>query len=166
MGAKINLFDVSEEWGEQQGHMVIEHSILNSFEINQDQIPALIDEIPILSVLATQAHGRSIIRGAGELRVKESDRLHAISENLNRLGAEVREADDGLVISGPIRLKGGKVKSYHDHRVAMSMVIAGLIADAPVEIDDIECISISYPNFFNDLQKIGYRDFEIESNKV
>lgn len=166
MGAKINLFDVSEEWGEQQGHMVIEHSILNSFEINQDQIPALIDEIPILSVLATQAHGRSIIRGAGELRVKESDRLHAISENLNRLGAEVRETDDGLVISGPIRLKGGKVKSYHDHRVAMSMVIAGLIADAPVEIDDIECISISYPNFFNDLQKIGYRDFEIESNIV
>ncbi|NLJ50202.1 MAG: 3-phosphoshikimate 1-carboxyvinyltransferase [Candidatus Atribacteria bacterium] len=166
MGAQINLFEVREEWGEQQGHLAIEHSLLNSFEINQDQIPSLIDEIPILSVLATQANGYSIIKGAGELRVKESDRLHAISENLNQLGAQVNETDDGLVISGPIRLKGGKVKSYHDHRIAMSMVIAGLIADAPVEIEDIECISISYPNFFQDLQKIGYKDFKIISDTL
>jgi 3-phosphoshikimate 1-carboxyvinyltransferase len=159
-GAKINPFDVREEWGERQGHIAIEHSVLNSFEIGQEKIPSLIDEIPILSVLATQAHGRSIIRGAGELRVKESDRLHAISKNLIDLGAQIDETEDGLIISGPVRLKGGKVKSYGDHRIAMSMVIAGLIADAPVEIEDIECISISYPNFFQDLQKIGYGGFQ------
>ena len=111
-------------------------------------------------VYKRQAHGRSIIRGAGELRVKESDRLHAISKNLIDLGAQIDETEDGLIIYGPVRLKGGKVKSYGDHRIAMSMVIAGLIADAPVEIEDIECISISYPNFFQDLQKIGYGGFQ------
>ena len=94
------------------------------------------------------------------MRVKESDRLHAISKNLIDLGAQIDETEDGLIISGPVRLKGGKVKSYGDHRIAMSMVIAGLIADAPVEIEDIECISISYPNFFQDLQKIGYGGFQ------
>ncbi|HAX99168.1 MAG TPA: 3-phosphoshikimate 1-carboxyvinyltransferase [Candidatus Atribacteria bacterium] len=161
MGAIIKTFNTREEWGERQGNIAVEHSILNHFEIDQEEIPSLIDEIPILSVLATQAHGRSIIRGAGELRVKESDRLHAISENLISLGALVDETKDGLAISGPVRLKGGKVKSYGDHRIAMSMVIAGLIADTPVEVEDIECISISYPNFFQDLQKIGYGDFQI-----
>lgn len=160
MGAKIEPFDVSEEWGEPRGHVIIEHSELNGFEINPEEIPLLIDEIPILSVLATQASGCSIIKGASELRVKESDRLQAISENLNSLGAQVKETEDGLIISGPVTLKGGRVKSFGDHRIAMSMVIAGLIAESPIEIEDIDCISVSYPNFFQDLHHIGYRDFE------
>ena len=160
MGAKIEPFDVNEEWGEPRGHVIIEHSELNGFEINPEEIPLLIDEIPILSVLATQASGCSIIKGASELRVKESDRLQAISENLNSLGAQVKETEDGLIISGPVTLKGGRVKSFGDHRIAMSMVIAGLIAESPIEIEDIDCISVSYPNFFQDLHHIGYRDFE------
>lgn len=161
IGGNVERFGESEEFYEPRGNLTVEYSSLNNFHVTEDQIPSLIDEIPILAVLACRARGTSVISGAGELRVKESDRLHAISEGLSRLGANIIETEDGLIISGPVRLQGGKVKSYGDHRIAMSMVIAGLIADGPVEVEDIDCIPVSYPGFFDDLQNIGYRGFEV-----
>jgi len=160
MGASMETFGEKEEWGEARGNLVVEYSALNQIEIGGEQIPSLIDEVPILAVLATQARGQTMISGAGELRVKESDRLRAISENLNQLGAQIMETEDGLIIRGSVHLRGGKVKSYGDHRIAMSMVIAGLIANDPVEIEDIDCIEVSYPDFLTDLKAIGCSGLE------
>ena len=116
-------------------------------DVNPDLIPNLIDEIPLLAVLATQAHGTTRIRGAGELRVKESDRIEAMVTNLKNWGIKLEEFEDGLHITGPQQLRGGNVQSFGDHRIAMAMTVAGLCAAQTAEVDDPTCIDISFPEF-------------------
>jgi 3-phosphoshikimate 1-carboxyvinyltransferase len=152
MGAKIKIENVRSVSGEDAGDILVSYSPdLKATEIRGDEIPRLIDEIPIIALLATQAEGETIIRDAQELRVKESDRIKSTVENLRRIGAEVEELPDGMIIRGKTPLKGGKIKSHGDHRIAMTFTVASLISEETIEIDDTECIKTSYPGFFEDL---------------
>jgi 3-phosphoshikimate 1-carboxyvinyltransferase len=114
----------------------------------------MIDELPVLAVAATQAVGTSVIAGAAELRVKESDRLYAMEAGLRAMGADITASEDGWVINGPRDLEGARVDPEGDHRVAMALAIAGLIADGKTEIEGAECVDISYPGFFDDLESL------------
>ena len=146
--------------GEPTGEVTVSCNQLNPFEITGSDIPALVDEIPVLAVLATQAVGETLITGAAELRVKESDRLAVMAENLNRLGARVTELPDGLKISGPTSLVGGPsgqpvmVESAGDHRIAMAMAVAGLVTKGETALDDEACVAVSYPYFFQTLDQL------------
>ncbi len=111
----------------------------------------MIDELPVLAVAATQLPGTSLIGGAAELRVKESDRIAAMADGLASMGADITAVNDGWVINGPRHLEGARVRSHDDHRVAMALAIAGLIAEGVTEIEGAECVSISYPAFFDQL---------------
>ena len=154
-GANIVIEHLGEVSGEPVGNIVIEASSLKPFNITKEIVPDLIDEIPILVLAATQAHGTSVISGASELRVKESDRLKAISSELNLMGADITEKEDGLVINGPTKLKGAKVRSYGDHRIAMTLMIAGSIASGSTVLDNIDCVKISFPAFMEELKHLG-----------
>lgn len=114
----------------------------------------LIDELPVIAVAATQLAGTTVIDGAGELRLKESDRLAAMTAGLIAMGAQITELEDGWSITGPTRLRGAAVDSAGDHRVAMALAVAGLLADGETEISDPECVAISYPGFWTDLQRL------------
>jgi len=125
---------------------------LRPLQINGDKAAEMIDELPVLAVAATQIPGQTVIAGAAELRVKESNRIEAMEEGLVAMGADVTALDDGWVINGPRYLEGARVSSHGDHRVAMALAVAGLIADGRTDIDDAECVEISYPNFFDHLE--------------
>lgn len=155
MGAKIQIVTEHSTSGEAFGNVRIAHGSLKSITIEGEIIPRLIDEIPVIALLATQAEGTTVIRNAEELRVKETDRITAIVDVLSTLGADITATEDGLIIKGQTPLKGGKIASYDDHRIAMMGVIASLITDGEVTIDDTSCIAISYPNFFKDLESIS-----------
>jgi 3-phosphoshikimate 1-carboxyvinyltransferase len=155
MGAEIKIENVRSVSGEEVGDIIVSYSSdLKATEIRGEEIPKLIDEIPIIALLATQAEGETIIRDAQELRVKESDRIKSTVENLRTIGAEVEELPDGMIIRGKTPLKGGRIKSYGDHRIAMTFTIASLITEETIEIDDVECIKTSYPRFFEDLEQL------------
>lgn len=156
MGAHISGTDVADDGlNEPSGNLSVRGTEqLRAFRIGPEDIPALIDEVPILAVVALRAEGTSVIEGARELRVKETDRLSAVVKNLSALGARVREMPDGLVIDGPQRLRGGAVDSFGDHRIAMAMAVAGLIADGPVTISDTDCVATSFPGFFEVVRKV------------
>lgn len=154
MGAKISIENKREITGEPIADIVVKSSDLKSTEIKKSEIPFLIDEIPIIAVAATQSEGTTKITGAKELRVKETDRLKAMASELKKMGAEISELEDGLIIKGPTKLKGAKVNSYKDHRIAMSLAIASLITDGDTEISDKECVNISFPDFWNIFEKI------------
>jgi 3-phosphoshikimate 1-carboxyvinyltransferase len=115
----------------------------------------VIDELPVLAVAATMLEGESVIRDAGELRVKESDRVSAMARGLGALGASIEELPDGWRITGPTRLEGARVDSGGDHRVAMALAVAGLLADGQTEIEDAGCVRISYPTFWAELDRLG-----------
>jgi 3-phosphoshikimate 1-carboxyvinyltransferase len=119
-----------------------------------EEVPSLIDEIPLIAVLATQAHGVTWVRGAEELRVKESDRLEAVATNLRAMGCEIEVFPDGFRIEGPQILKGAEILTFHDHRIAMAFAIAGLVAENETTILDSECVAVSYPNFFETLNQL------------
>ncbi|MBF0537132.1 MAG: 3-phosphoshikimate 1-carboxyvinyltransferase [Nitrospirae bacterium] len=127
---------------------------LKPFNIDKYRIPSLIDEFPLLCLLATHAHGVSTIRGARELRVKESDRISTMVEGLRSMGASVEEYDDGVAIEGPVRLKGASIQSYNDHRIAMTFSIAALIADGETIIHDADAVEISFPDFYTQLNRL------------
>lgn len=165
MGAKVTVGKVREDFGELRGEVEASYSKLRGIELGPDKIPAIIDEIPILSLLATQAEGKTTIWGAEELRVKESDRLRAIACGFSQLGAQVEEKKDGLIIQGGSPLKGGRVKSFNDHRIAMSLVIAGLISQKEVTVEGVDCIEISYPQFFDHLQQLGCPTIKVDFEK-
>lgn len=154
MGADIKISNEHLSGGELIGDIEITHSDLKGVDIEGDIIPRLIDEIPAIALLATQADGTTHIRDAAELRVKETDRIAAIVDALTVLGADVEATDDGMIIHGKTELKGGKTKSYKDHRIAMMIAMASIIAKGEIWIDDTACIAISYPGFFSDLQKL------------
>jgi len=154
MNAHIEILNERSISGEPVADIRVKSSSLENTEIRGDIIPTLIDEIPIIAVLATQAEGKTVIRDAGELRVKESDRIKTIVENLSRMGAGIEPLPDGMIISGPTPLKGGVVlDSYNDHRVAMSLIVAGMVAEGPNKIKNIESVNTSFPGFGDLLRK-------------
>lgn len=153
MGADIEQMGHKAE-GEQAADLTVRSTLLRGTEIAGDVIPRLIDEIPLIALVATQAQGKTVIRDAEELRVKETDRIQAVVNELKKLGADIEATEDGMVIQGPTPLTGAAMKSYGDHRLGMMAAVAALIADGSVTIDDPGCISISYPNFFEHLDKL------------
>ncbi len=147
MGVEIGVLNKrGGEW-EPSADLVIKSSPLKAAEFAGDLIPRIIDEIPVLAVLATQAEGETVIRDARELRVKESDRIKTTTQVLTQMGANITELDDGMVIKGPVKLKGALVESFGDHRIAMSMAVAGLIASGETNIFNTDCINTSFPEF-------------------
>jgi 3-phosphoshikimate 1-carboxyvinyltransferase len=156
MGAKVMIDAVHPGMTEPAGDLVAEHSELQACTVDDPAtIAGLIDEIPVLAVAATQAQGRTTIRGAAELRHKESDRIAALAEGLRAMGASVEEFDDGLAIDGPAALRGAPVRAFGDHRIAMALAVAALVADGPTEIDDAAAVAVSYPRFFHDLASLA-----------
>ena len=147
MGADIQVLDETILSEEPRANILIKTSKLKGVKIEGAIIPRIIDEIPIIAVAATQAEGVTEIRGAKELRVKESDRIATVSSELRKLGANIKELDDGMIIEGPTKLKGTTVKSYGDHRIAMAMAIAGLVAEGQTVVEDTDCIETSFPGF-------------------
>lgn len=154
MGADIQPENQRIVAGEPVADLRVKYSKLKSCEIAGDIIPRLIDEIPILAVAAVFAEGTTVIRNAEELRVKESDRIAVMASQLNKMGAKVTELPDGLEITGGTPLTGADVDSYTDHRIAMSLAIAGLNAQGVTTINRAEAAAISYPNFTSTLQQI------------
>jgi len=154
MGANIKISNKREISGEILGDITITYTPLKGTTIESEIIPRLIDEIPIIALLATQAEGKTVIKDAEELRVKETDRIQAVTDVLTTLGANVNEQDDGMIIEGKTALSGGNIKSYNDHRIAMMGVIASLITKDKVTLDDGSSIAVSYPSFFEDLNTV------------
>ncbi|MFA6613530.1 MAG: 3-phosphoshikimate 1-carboxyvinyltransferase [Endomicrobiia bacterium] len=154
MGANIKIDNIKNISGEEVADIEVSSSCLNCINIDEKIMPRLVDEIPILTLCATQAEGTTIISGAKELRVKESDRLFAIASQLNKMGANIKETEDGLIIHGKTKLKGCIVDSFKDHRIAMMLSIAGLIAEGATEIIDSDCVNISFSNFYEVLKEI------------
>jgi 3-phosphoshikimate 1-carboxyvinyltransferase len=154
MGGEIDMINSRVIGGEKVADLIVQASRLQSTECPPARIPSMLDEIPILAVAATQAKGTTRIVGAGELRVKETDRLRALTLELSLLGAQIKEQPDGLAITGPTRLKGGTVKSYGDHRMAMALTVAAAVAQAPLTIEDYDAVKVSYPEFLEDWQKL------------
>ena len=154
MGARIERTDERTEGGELVADLVVRPSTLRGTSVGGDEVPAAVDEIPILAVLAARAEGETRITGAGELRVKETDRIAAIAGNLRALGAEAEELDDGLVVRGSDKPLVGRIKTYGDHRIAMAFGVLGALPGNEVEIDDRECAAVSFPGFFDRLQEL------------
>ncbi|ASN05514.1 3-phosphoshikimate 1-carboxyvinyltransferase [Virgibacillus necropolis] len=154
MGANIEITNVVAINGELIGDITISYKELEATLIEGDVIPRLIDEIPIIALLATQANGTTIIKDSQELRYKETDRIHAVVDVLSKLGASIEGTEDGMIIHGKTQLIGGEVSAYHDHRIAMMASIASLITRDEVILDDDSSIDISYPGFFQDLEKL------------
>ena len=154
MGAKITLQNERTSGGEAAADMLVEYSALNGVTFGAEIMPRLIDEIPIIAVAALCAQGDTVITGAGELRVKETDRLMAIAKEFNKLApGAVEEREDGLVIHGGAKLQNATAFSYDDHRIAMSLAILGTVG-AGVEIENPQCVNISYPEFYQTLEEI------------
>ncbi|MSS63568.1 3-phosphoshikimate 1-carboxyvinyltransferase [Velocimicrobium porci] len=154
MGADIKIENQHTTNGELVADLIVRSSSLTGTTIEGEIIPTLIDEIPIISVLACVANGTTIIKDAAELKVKESNRIDAMVKNLSKMGADITATEDGMIIHGGKPLHGTLIDSKKDHRVAMSCIIASLIADGPTGLSDFSCINISYPNFLNDLSKL------------
>ncbi len=149
MGANIQILNEGVLCGEPVGDIQVTSSTLKGVEIDGDIMPRLIDEIPIIAVAAAFAEGKTIIRDAGELKVKECNRINAVVTELKKIGANIEETEDGMIIYGSSSLKGGAIESYNDHRIAMALAIAGLVSEEGVTIDNPHCATISFPNFFS-----------------
>ena len=154
MGADITMLNVNMD-GEPTADLLVRTSSLHGTTVGGEIIPTLIDEIPMIAVMAAFAEGTTIIKDAKELKVKESDRILVMAENLSRMGADITPTDDGMIIHGGKPLHGAEIDSYLDHRVAMSFAIAGLLCDGPLSIKGGDCVKISYPEFYEDLYVLG-----------
>lgn len=155
MNANIELLNERIISNEKVADIRVKYSDLKAVEIEGEIIPRLIDEIPIIAIAATQAEGTTVIKNASDLRNKEADRITAVRIELNKLGANVEETDDGLIIHGKTKLKGDVVcECYHDHRIAMSEYTAGLICEQPIQIKDFQWVNISFPEFLNLFNKL------------
>ena len=154
MGADITLLNESTEV-EPTADLLIRTSSLKGTTIEGGIIPTLIDEIPMIAVMAAFADGTTVIRDAQELKVKESDRITVMVDNLKRMGADIEGTEDGMIIHGGRPLHGATIDSHLDHRVAMSFAVAGTICDGTVDILNGDCVKISYPEFYNDLYSLS-----------
>lgn len=150
MNGNFEIVDKRLVGGEIVGDLIIRYSDnLTATTIDSDLIPRLIDEIPVIAVLATQAEGTTTIKDAKELKVKESNRIKAVVDNLKNMGADIEELEDGMVINGKCKLKGAEIKTFNDHRIAMAFSVASLISKGKTYIDNTTCIDISFPGYFN-----------------
>jgi 3-phosphoshikimate 1-carboxyvinyltransferase len=154
MGANISIGNMRTEGGEDVGDITIESSQLIATEVTGEQLPRLIDEIPLIALAACFAKGETVIKEAGELRTKESDRIKTIVQELSKLGADISEMPDGIIIRGTGQLHGNAVMSHGDHRIAITMGIAGLLATGTTTIDEAEIAKVSYPDFWDDLKSV------------
>ena len=152
MGASIEIENQREENAEPLGDLVVRAEGLTGTEVAGDEIPRMIDEFPIFAIAATQARGETRVRDAAELRAKESDRISALTEELRKMGAQIEPYPDGFTIAGPARLRGARVDAHADHRLAMSLAVAALIAEGETTIEGWECVGDSFPNFAGLLQ--------------
>jgi 3-phosphoshikimate 1-carboxyvinyltransferase len=155
MGGDVTVSNVREVNGEPVADITAKSSELRGITVDGDLVVRMIDEFPIFAVLATQAQGETIVREAEELRVKESDRIGSLASELRKLGVQIEERPDGFVIAGPTRLHGAVVDSHGDHRLAMSLAVAGLIADDETTVTRAEAFRESFPNFVDLLQGLG-----------
>ncbi|MCF8886283.1 3-phosphoshikimate 1-carboxyvinyltransferase [Priestia megaterium] len=155
MGARLTISNERIQNGEPIGDLTIETSQLKGIEIGGDLIPRLIDEIPVIALLATQANGKTVIKDAEELKVKETNRIDTVATELSKLGASVTPTADGLIIEGKTALKSGEVDSYGDHRIGMMLAVAAATATGEVTLMRSEAIHVSYPTFFEDLDKLS-----------
>jgi len=153
MGADIRIHNRRSSGGEEIGDLTVHHSELRGVTVPAVRAPSMIDEYPVLSVAASFALGTTKMLGLEELRVKESDRLAAVAENLRRMGAEVEEFPDGLHVAGRQTLHGAEIDPYDDHRIAMAFAVAGLIAQGSTLIKNSGCVDISFPEFFSTLAR-------------
>lgn len=154
MGGFIEIINKRDESREPVGDILVRSSTLKATEIKGDIIPKAIDELPIIAVAACFAEGETIIKDAKELRVKETDRIKAMTTELKKLGAEVEELDDGMIIKGKENLIGGKCSSWGDHRVAMALAVAGTRAKGTTVIDGGDCVNVSFPGFFDVMKRL------------
>jgi 3-phosphoshikimate 1-carboxyvinyltransferase len=155
MGGRVKVVNLEMLNGELLGDLHVESSQLAGGEIPERLVPGLIDELPVLSVLGTQTEQGLSFRGAAELRIKESDRLAAVAENLRRMGAEVEEFPDGLRVAGRQKLRGAEIDPHADHRIAMAFAIAALVAEGTTVVKDSSCVDVSFPDFFQTLERVA-----------
>ena len=153
-GADISSITGNIIHGEKVGNLTINYSIIKPFKIDEEKIPSMIDEIPLLAILATKAKGISIVRSARELRYKECDRIKAICHNLKRMNAKVEELEDGFIIEGPSNLEPRKIHTFNDHRIAMAFTILNKSLNGTYNLDNTNCIKVSYPNFIKDMNSL------------
>lgn len=151
MGAHISLENVRTDNGEASADIIVRSSSLHGTRIGGSLIPTLIDELPVIAVMAAFAEGTTVIQDAAELKVKESNRIDVMVENLRAMGCDIEATDDGMIIRGGKPLHGAVIDSHADHRIAMSFAVASLLADGETEILGSECVNISYPSFYKDL---------------
>jgi 3-phosphoshikimate 1-carboxyvinyltransferase len=155
MGAAITYHNVRDEGGEPVADLEVRYSELRGATFGGEQIVTMIDELPVLAVAATQARGRTIVRDAHELRVKETDRIATTVSELRKLGARIEPTDDGFIIDGPTQLTGAPVEAHDDHRLAMAMTIAGLVTNKPTVVYGADVTGDSFPGFEITLQALG-----------
>ena len=155
MGGNISYIDRRTVSGEEVADINVRTSSLHGTTVEGDIIPTLIDELPVIAVMAAYADGTTVIRDAAELRVKESDRIATVTENLRAMGCDITATDDGFIINGGQPLHGTEIKTHKDHRIAMSFAVAALNASGDTEIDDPLCVSISFPDFFSKLDMLA-----------
>lgn len=153
MGADITVLNENRA-AEPSADLLVRTSSLHGTIVEGDMIPTLIDEIPIIAVMAAAADGTTIIRDAAELKVKESDRIAAMTEGLQAMGCRITPTGDGMIIEGGVPLRGAAIRTFKDHRIAMSFAIAALIAEGETVLDDAGCVDISYPTFFENLNQL------------
>lgn len=154
MGGKITYHNRRTVSGEDVADIEVMSSSLHGTVVSGDIIPALIDELPVIAVMAAFADGQTVIKDAAELRVKESDRIAVVTENLSSMGADITATDNGFIINGGRPLHGTQIKTHKDHRIAMSFAVAGLGASGTTTFDDTGCVAISYPDFFDTLSQL------------
>ena len=154
MGGYVEIINERKSGGELVGDIEVKTSSLNATTLEGSIIPRMIDEIPVFTVAALCAEGTTVVKDATELKVKESNRIATMSQELGKMGVVIEETDDGMIIKGNQKLKGADVYSHLDHRVAMSCAIAGLIAEGETTIIDADCVGISFPNFYNLLNNL------------
>ena len=154
MGADLELLNERTEAGEKMADIHVRYSHLSAVTVEDPLIPTLIDELPLIAVVATQAEGTTVIRDASEMRVKESDRIKLMTEGLKAMGADIEGTEDGFVIKGQSELHGAAIEDEKDHRIAMSFTVASLVAEGEVTLKNPGCVNISYPGFYEDLKKL------------
>jgi 3-phosphoshikimate 1-carboxyvinyltransferase len=158
MGARVSVFNRRKAGREHLGDVHLEQAELVAVEVDAAEVPLLVDELPLVALLASHARGTSIVRGAAELRVKETDRIEAVTDGLRACGARMRSRDDGWEITGvPARLRGGRVDARGDHRIAMLGAIAGLASREGVDVRGADTVAISFPGFFELLDSVTRR---------
>lgn len=155
MGAEFEIANARDENGEPIGDITVSSVDLRATEVSGAEIPRMIDEFPILAIAATQAQGETRVRDAQELRLKESDRVATVAQELRKMGAQIEEHDDGFTIVGPTPLRGARVNAHNDHRLAMSLAVAGLVAEGETIIHGWECVADSFPTFPSLLSQVS-----------